>query len=218
MLAHDCRQLRLRRPDYASPTITLARDLLGKLIVRQLAGQRLSGIIVEVEAYLAENDPASHSHRGLNRKNAAMFMDAGTLYVYPIHAKHCLNVVSEPAGIGAAVLIRAIQPWDGLEQMQRLRNTTDYRLVGSGPARLCQALAIDRTHDQQDLITSEEIWIEKAPIAVAAINWQVTASPRIGISQAKDLPYRWFIDGHQCVSGLARFHSQRRHWMFRANA
>jgi len=214
MLARRSTQTRLTPSDFHLPTLDLARSLLGKLLVRQLAGQRLSGIIVEVEAYLAKDDPASHSYRGKNRKNAAMFMQAGTLYVYPIHAKHCLNVVSEPVGVGAAILIRALEPWEGIEQMKLHRGTGDLRSLCTGPARLCQSLAIDREHDQINLCASREIWLEAAPNLTAQKTWQVTASPRIGISAAQSTPYRWFVDGHLCVSGLARLHQQRRHWTF----
>ena len=101
---------------YSQTTVEVARNLLGKVLVRKLDnGEILAGIVVETEAYLPADDPASHSFRGLGRKNASMFEAAGTLYVYPIHAKYCLNVVTEPKGLGAAVLIRALQPIEGLQ-------------------------------------------------------------------------------------------------------
>ena len=174
----------------------------------------MSGIIVETEAYLPMGDPASHSFAGQKRRNVAMFQAPGTLYVYAIHAKYCLNVVTEPAGVGAAVLIRALQPWEGLATMQQHRSTEKLRELCTGPARLCQALAITTAHDQTDLLTSDSIWIETAPQAVANCRWHTTSSPRIGISSAQELLYRYFIDGHDCVSGLAKHHQSKRSWRF----
>lgn len=205
---------RLSANAYSHPTLSFAQQLLGCLFVRQLHGQRLSGIIVETEAYLSQNDPASHSFAGLKKRNAAMYQAAGTLYVYSIHAKYCLNVVTEVAGIGAAVLIRALQPWEGMAMMQLHRGSDKLRDLCTGPARLCQALAITTAENQTDLTTSDSIWIEPPPRCVQETNWNMTASPRIGISTAQDLPYRFFVDGHVCVSGLARLHEQKRNWRF----
>jgi DNA-3-methyladenine glycosylase len=210
---------RLHQDFYLQATTEVARNLLGKAMVRQLdGGETLAGIVVEVEAYLPADDRASHSFRGLGRKNASMFEPAGTLYVYPIHAKFCLNVVTEAKGNGAAVLIRAIQPIQGLTTMHELRglknvNETLTRLT-TGPARLCQALAVDRSLDGADLLSSSSIWFESEPSIVAALPWTARTSARIGISQAVDKPLRWFIDGHQFVSGCARDHSRRRDWCF----
>ena len=111
---------------YSQTTVEVARNLLGKVLVRKLdSGEILAGIVVETEAYLPADDPASHSFRGLGRKNASMFEAAGTLYVYPIHAKYCLNVVTESKGLGAAVLIRALQPIEGLSLMFAHRGLTN---------------------------------------------------------------------------------------------
>lgn len=205
---------RLTHDFYAADTLTLARDLLGKLLVRELDGERLSGIIVETEAYLAAGDPASHSHRGPNRKNAAMFMPAGTLYVYTIHAKYCMNIVTEDADIGAAVLVRALEPYEGIETMRQRRGRESLRDLCGGPARLCHALAIDLALDKVDLTRSPAIWLEAPPAAVKQHDWDVAVSPRIGISSAQEALYRYFIDGHYCVSGLARLHSRKREWLF----
>lgn len=206
--------MRLDASFFSGATVDVAQRLLGKLLVRQLDGRRLSGIIVEVEAYLSENDPASHSHRGPTRRNAAMFQPAGTLYVYTIHARFCLNIVTEQAGAGAAVLVRALEPWEGIDIMQAHRGTGIWRLLCSGPARLCQALAIDTQLDGTDLTRSQDVWLESAPPPVEEIAWQMTASPRIGISSAREVHYRYFIDGHRDVSGLARLHQQPRQWTF----
>lgn len=210
---------RLTAEFYSQSTIDVAQQLLGKVIVRRLDhGETLAGIVVETEAYLSVDDPASHSFRGLGRKNASMFASAGTLYVYPIHAKYCLNVVTEAEGQGAAVLIRAIQPMEGLTRMQENRQLTGIdapqtRLT-TGPARTCQALAVDRCLDGANLITGDKIWFEREPSVVANQPWKHRNSVRIGISQAVEKRLRWFIDGHRFVSGCARDHSRRRDWCF----
>ncbi len=217
---------RLSHRFFAQPTCQVAQQLLGKRLVRMTPeGQRLSGIVVEVEAYLSQADLASHSYRGPSQKNATMFLEPGRLYVYSIHAKHCLNVVTEPAGSGAAVLIRALQPDEGLAEMLRHRGlgfdetraaAVDRRTAmaaTAGPARLCQALDIDRSQDGLDLISSRDVWLETVPGLPAATHI-IRCGPRIGISQAQELPLRYFLDGHYFVSGLARHHSCGRHWSF----
>jgi DNA-3-methyladenine glycosylase len=216
---------RLKRAFFLLPTPELAQNLLGMLLVRRLpCGERISGIIVEVEAYLAESDPASHSWKGKSRKNASMFHPAGTLYVYSIHSRHCLNVVAEDEGIGAAVLIRALEPVEGLVQMAHGRGielpetlleltpTLATRLT-SGPGRLCEALQVDRTLDGENLISSSQIWLEACAVT-GEQSWTMQAGPRIGISRAQEMPLRWFIDGHRFVSGTSRGHSRRRSWRF----
>ncbi len=206
---------RLDHSFYNRDTSVVAQDLLGKVLVRQLDdGPRLAGVIVEVEAYLAINDPASHSFRGRGKSNASMFGPAGTLYVYPIHAKYCLNVVTDGEGAGAAVLIRALQPTDGIDSMLAHRGTASLLRLTTGPARLCQALAIDRKLDGTSLLTSPAIWLEQAPASVVMQEWSARSSPRIGISQEVERPLRWFVDGHRYVSGCARDHSRRRDWSF----
>lgn len=199
---------------YDGDTLSIAQSLLGKLFVRRLHGQRVSGIIVEVEAYLGLADSASHAFRGPNRRNAAMFLPAGTIYVYSIHAKYCLNVVTQTAGIGEAVLVRALEPWEGLNYMRKHRGRDTPRDLCSGPGRLCQALAVGTECDKLNLIESQEVWLEEPPAEVNAQPWSVTSSSRIGISSSQSALYRYFIDGHQCVSGLARLHQQRRSWSF----
>ncbi len=214
----------------------VARRLLGHSLVRKIHGQRLSGIIVEVEAYLSQNDPASHSAIGRKNRNASMFGPAGLLYVYTIHTRHCLNVVTEPEGTGSAVLIRAIEPIEGIQWMSEHRNrpafdqrsshpksitqqsktTSLLRELSSGPGRLCEALQVDLKQDGLDLLTSDQVWIEQPSQAVIDRQWKAVESNRIGISKGVELGLRWFIDGHQLVSGCARQHSQGRHWRFGA--
>jgi len=203
-----------RRSEGLRAGVAVSDTEIAVALVRKLDGQRLSGIIVETEAYLAADDPASHSYRGPNRKNAAMFLPAGTLYVYSIHAKYCMNIVTEDPDTGAAVLVRALEPCEGIATMQQRRGREGLRDLCSGPARLCHALAIDAALDKVDLTTSNAIWLEKPPAAVKQRQWSIAVSPRIGITSAQDALYRYFIDGHYCVSGLARLHSQKREWLF----
>ena len=221
---------RLGTQFFSQTTRQVARQLLGKRLVRITNdGTRLSGLVVEVEAYLPHGDLASHSHRGMSKKNAAMFSEPGRLYVYSIHAKHCLNVVTEAAGQGAAVLIRALEPSEGTQPMLEHRGlfangSIDGSLpaaidlktaiaLTSGPARLCQALGIDRSYDGLNLVTDQRVWLENAP-AITFPSRVITRGPRIGISQSTALPLRWYLDGHHFVSGLARAHPRGRHWNF----
>ena len=185
----DCGE-RLTKDFYAGDTKTVARKLIGKALLRKFEDQWIGGWIVETEAYLAARDPASHSARGQTPSNASMFGPAGTLYVYPIHAKYCLNAVTEAGNVGCAVLIRAIEPVWGIDTMMELRAQHDLRRLTRGPAMLCQALAVDRSHDGLDLPTDEEITIAESKNNHSR---RVIAGKRIGISKAKDRLLR-FVD------------------------
>jgi DNA-3-methyladenine glycosylase len=157
-----------------------------------------------------------------------MFLPAGHWYVYPIHSRHCVNVVTQPHGVGSAVLIRALQSWEGLDAMQENRQLTPRenrtyitasqrtcRELTSGPGRLCQALGIDRRYDGLKICADTGLWIETlSPSALSPRRWKIRSSPRIGIRRSVDLPLRWFIDGNIFVSGLARQHTDGRKWLF----
>jgi len=168
----------------------------------------VGGLIVETEAYLPADDLASHSARGPTRSNRSMFAAAGTLYVYPIHAKHCANIVTEPAGLGAAVLVRGLQPVWGIERMRRRRGQAELRKLTRGPGMICQAMALDRRHDGSD-ITQSPRW--RLARGVDADDFRVIATRRIGIGAEKDADrlLRFFIDGNRFVSGKAGDHSRR---------
>ncbi|MGQ9522648.1 MAG: DNA-3-methyladenine glycosylase [Anaerolineae bacterium] len=193
---------RLPRDFFARDTLQVARNLLGQVLVRVLDGQRLSGRIVEVEAYIGEDDLASHARFGRTERNAAMYGPPGCAYVYQIYGlHHCLNIVTEREGFPAAVLIRALEPLEGLETMRARRGGVPDHLLTSGPARLCQALAIDRALDQADLCTSDAmLFVEDgAPIPDDA----VMAGPRIGVRgdrQARTVPWRFYVAGNPYVS------------------
>jgi DNA-3-methyladenine glycosylase len=128
-----------------------------------------------------------------------MFGPPGHAYVYPIHARYCFNVVTEPAGVASAVLIRAIEPVEGLELMRRRRGREALREVASGPARLCEALAIERPLDGWDLTLGERLWITDGGTRVHRTH-QIACSPRIGVTAAADLPLRFFLQGSPFVS------------------
>ncbi len=185
---------RLRRGFFLRPTLTVARDLLGRTLVRMLDGQRLAGRISEVEAYIGEDDLASHAARGLTPRNRAMYGSGGLTYVYLIYGMHhCLNVVTEEEGFPAAVLIRAIQPLEGLALMESRRPGRPLRSLTDGPAKLCQALAIDRRLDGYDLIAGEALWLEAGAPAPEAL---VRATPRINVggdAQARAVPWRFVV-------------------------
>lgn len=192
----------------------VARELLGCGLAHLVDGEWRGGWIVETEAYRSHGDPASHSSRGPTRSNASMFARAGTLYVYPIHAKYCLNIVTEEAGIGSAVLIRAIEPRWGIASMQEARGTANPRRLTSGPGMICQAMRINRDCDGIDLLRSDDWRL----IAHHDVQSRVIASPRIGIRHAADLPLRFFIDGNRFVSGLAGLHTRPRREQLEASA
>ena len=154
----------------------------------------VGGVVVETEAY-GPDDPASHSFGGPTRRNATMFGPAGRLYVYRSYGIHwCANIVCAAEGVGAAVLLRAVEPTTGVDVMRARRGMDDVRLLASGPGRLTQALGITAAHDHLDL--------SRPPFALdpprAAV--EVVASTRVGITRATDLPWRYSLAGSSFVS------------------
>ncbi len=193
----------LPRSFYDRPVIDVARDLLGKRLLRSSQEGRTAGRIVEVEAYQGPFDPASHAYRGQTRRNASMFGPPGHAYVYSIHAKWCVNVVTEPEGQPMAVLLRAVQPLEGLALMERRRGTKVLRDLTRGPARLCQAYAIDRRLDGWDLTLGRRLWIAETDDAAPAAE-QIIATPRIGVTSAKDSRLRFVIAKSRFASGAQK--------------
>ncbi|GBC86877.1 Putative 3-methyladenine DNA glycosylase [bacterium HR12] len=188
----------LPRSFFDRDVTAVARDLLGRILVRRLAdGRRLAVRLVEVEAY-APDDPASHSYRGPTERNRTMFGPPGRLYVYFTYGMHhCLNVVTGPEGVGAAVLLRAGEPIEGLEAMAERRGTDDPRLLCSGPGRLAQALGLTREHDGADLVLGPEIRLhEGEPVPEA----RVAVTTRVGINHGTERPWRFFVAGDPFVS------------------
>lgn len=182
---------------------TVARALLGKRIVRDLDGQRMAGRIVEVEAYFGLDDPAAHAFAGRTARNAVLFGPPGFAYVYFIYGMYyCLNVSCEPDGQAGCVLIRALEPLEGLDIMARLRklpSAAKPRLLASGPGRLCQALDITRAaHNGLD-VTSPASCLRIEDDGYRPQDIVIT--PRIGIRHAAERPARFFIGGNKFISG-----------------
>lgn len=172
-------------------TIHLAKHLLGKVLVSHIGEHTTAGIIIETEAYL-HNDPSCHAYcNKKTKRNEAMFMKAGTSYVYFIYGMYyCFNVVSGAEDIGEAVLIRALLPIQGIEVMQERRNTQDLHNLCSGPGKLCQAMGINKVHNGISLL-SDTLYI----MDFKQVNeHEIVSTPRIGISKGKDLPYRFYTE------------------------
>ena len=185
---------------YLQDTRDAARNLLGQLLVRTLpTGEVLSSIIVETEAYLT-GDPACHAYRGQTPRNSTMFGPPGHAYVYFTYGLHMmLNFVCAPAGAAEAVLVRALEPIEGIETMRLNRGgILETRQLTNGPGKLAQALALTRTqHDGLDLtLPGSELVV--LPLAVPEFNRVETT--RIGITQGVDLPWRYYIHGNAFVS------------------
>lgn len=186
---------------HRSPRV-VARDLLGRVLIRDTADGRVAGRIVEVEAYDGANDPASHAFRGETARNRVMFGPPGHAYVYFTYGMHhCMNVVTGPAGRASAVLIRALEPVEGLDLMRRRRRGVADERLARGPGCVAQALALTRADDGLDL-TVGPLWI--ADGAPDRCGRRVVRTPRIGIRVAADFPWRYVLAGHPCVSGPRR--------------
>jgi DNA-3-methyladenine glycosylase len=219
---------RLTRASFEGATESVAKWLLGKALVCKQGRSSLGGIIVETEAYLKKGDPASHSFRGQTPRNAAMFLRAGMLYVYSIHAKYCLNVSTENDGEGCAVLIRAIEPVWGRKKMaacrgREIENQRQVVELTNGPAKICQALGMGLIHNGANLsadASSNEanIWVGNVKEITVGPD-QIVASPRIGISKAVDRKLRFFVDRNRFVSGRKSLHTGKADQsFFRINA
>jgi DNA-3-methyladenine glycosylase len=183
----------LKKPFYQRDTCTVAKELLGKKLVRVINGHILAGIIVETEAYGHANDSASHAYRTQTNRNAPMFGQVGCVYVYFVYGNHfCFNIVVKaddaPAG---AVLIRALVPTDGIALMQQHRTKNDLRILTNGPGKLTQALNIHKTHNFVDLTQQGQIFVIDQPAIDAS---KIIQTPRIGISSGKDKYWRFLID------------------------
>lgn len=193
---------RLNRPFFAQDTLSVARGLLGQRLVRMLDGERLSGRIVEVEAYVGEADQACHARCGRTGRNAPMYGSPGHAYVYFVYGMHyCFNVVTEREGFPAAVLVRALEPLEGIEVMRTRRGGRADVELTSGPARLCQALGIDRRFDGVDLCAPDvDLFIEENG---AMPDVAVAAGPRVGVrgdETALVVPWRLYERDNRYVS------------------
>jgi DNA-3-methyladenine glycosylase len=200
----------LPRSFYDRLTLEVARDLIGKVLVHRRQGALTSGVIVEVEGYVGEDDPACHAAPGRTRRNEPLYGPAGHAYVYLNYGIHCLvNVVTESNGSPAAVLIRALDPVDGVSTMRRRRAQTmkgrpavrpsalaTHELC-RGPGNLTMAMGITLADNTVDL-TGDRLFIEDRGVRAGPVMW----GPRVGIRVGTDRPWRAWVAGHPAVSGL----------------
>lgn len=178
---------------YERDTVLVAKDLLGKFLRRTTTeGERLGGMIVEVEAYLPFDDEAAHNYVGKTERNSVLFERAGLAYVHSIHRYHCIDIVTESEGIPGSVLIRAIIPQEGIDLMKLNRNKIDANGLVDGPGKICQALDITRAQNGIDITdpASEIIVIDKD---VKISEKEIMTGPRVGISKATDKLLRFYL-------------------------
>jgi len=189
----------LQRSFYERYTIDVAKDLLSKLLVRRLSdGSYVAGVIVEVEAYRGKDDPASHAYRGLTPRNKVMFGKPGIAYVYFTYGMyHCLNIVTEPEGVPAAVLIRAVEPVFGIDIMMKFRGTKDVRNLTNGPGKLTMAFNITRELNGVDMTKNDVLFVTNYD---KYRDFEIESSPRIGIKVGLDKLWRFYIKGNPYVS------------------
>lgn len=194
---------KLKKSFYRRELISLARDLLGKMLVKSNGREFLAGKIVEVEAYDGDLDEAAHSYGGITKRNEIMFEAGGYLYVYFTYgAHHCCNVVTGKKGQGTAVLIRAVEPVLGLERLiknrfgRKLKNGKELLNLTSGPGKICAAFRIERKHSGTDLMGKEIFILDGEKIKSKDIG----VSKRIGITRSVDLPWRFFIKNNPYLS------------------
>lgn len=191
---------RLRRADMPVDTIELARYLIGKTLVHDMARGRLSGRIVETEAYPV-GDAAAHHFRGMTPRNRSLFLQRGFAYVYFTYGScFMMNVTSEKPGVGAGVLIRALEPLEGIELMARHRGTAQLRYLASGPGRLAAAMRIDKRYDGIDLCSAGPLWLG-TPVKAAG---PIGSNVRIGITREANRAWRFYERGSEYVSGPKR--------------
>lgn len=187
----------LARRSLPTDAAALARYLLGKIVVRQLPEGIVSGIIVETEAYIV-GDAAGHAYRGMTPRTRSLFLERGHAYVYLAYGiSYMLNVSGGKAGIGTGVLIRALEPLDGIPIMQMNRNVATLRDLARGPGRLAEALRIDRRLDGVDLCGEGPLWLARSERKTGVIG----ESKRIGITKDADRILRFYLRGNPFVSG-----------------
>jgi DNA-3-methyladenine glycosylase len=192
--------VKLPRSFYAQSTLQVARKLLGKYLVRNHPDGKTVGKIVETEAYVGPHDLACHAAKGRTARTEVMFGPPGHAYVYFIYGVYyCLNIVTEEVGHASAVLIRALEPVEGIELMQQRRGTQKLHSLASGPGKLCLAMAIDKTLNGVDMCRGNILYVEDR----GEPRPKIVARPRIGVDYAgkwKDKPWRFLIRGSEFVS------------------
>jgi DNA-3-methyladenine glycosylase len=201
----------LPRSFYDRPTLDVARDLLGKVLVHRTRDGLTAGVIVETEAYIGERDPACHAAPGPTRRNEPLYGTPGRAYVYFNYGMHCLfNAVTERRGFPAAVLVRALEPADGEDVMRARRgrpHVASHDLC-RGPGNLARALGITLAENRHDLTRAgargHGLWIEDRGIEIRSVSW----TPRIGIRVGTEHAWRCYVDGSAAVSGRGRSKKQ----------
>ena len=181
--------------------VTVAKNLLGKILISKIGGKTTAGLVVETESYLPDNDSACHGALKKTAKNEVMFGTPGLAYVYPIHAKWCFNAVTAPIGRPSAVLIRAVQPLHGFETMGHRRKKKDFRELCRGPAKLCQAFGIDKNANGIELAPSSNLWFCELSVSSGYESVQIKSTPRIGVTSSKELELRFVISKSVYASG-----------------
>ena len=189
----------LPRSFYARDPVVVARGVLGRLLVHDSPQGCVSGLVVEAEAYRGASDPASHAHRGRTPRNASMYGEPGHAYVYFTYGMHhCLNLVTGGAGKASAVLVRALEPVDGVELMRERRGgVTEFTRLARGPGNVARALGLTRAHDGLDLVVGR-LWL--SDLLPRRGGRRIARGPRIGIRVALDRDWRCFLAGHPCLS------------------
>ncbi len=188
--------MKISRNFFKNTTIEVAKNLLGCVLIHETPHGKVSGVIVETEAYL-HNDPASHSFNGQTKRNSPMFLDAGVAYVYFTYGMHfCFNVVTNKKGIGEAVLVRSVKPLEGIERMKKRRRVSDAKNLCNGPAKLVEAFGITKEMNGDSLISGKlriELPREKGKLKIGS-------SRRIGITRGAEFKRRFFIKGNEYLS------------------
>jgi DNA-3-methyladenine glycosylase len=192
--------IHLTRDFFNRETTIVAKDLLGKIMTVNHSGKILAGKIVEVEAYLGINDPGSHSFRGKTKRNATMFGPAGVSYIYQIYGIYfCYNVTTDCEDVPAAVLIRALEPLNGIEIMKKNRGKEDLKDLLSGPAKLVQAMGITKEMDGTSAVNGPVRFYEKTG-EYREKSFEIVQTTRIGLSQGQDLKLRFYIKDNPYIS------------------
>jgi DNA-3-methyladenine glycosylase len=193
---------KIKKDFYDRNTLEVAREIMGKFLVRKIGNKIISGKIVEAEGYVGPNDLASHASRGKTDRTAPMFGPPGYSYVYLVYGlNYCFNIVTEKEGYPAAILIRALEPSEGIDLIKKNRKTkmSIFNLT-NGPGKLCQALIIDKSLNKFDL-TKNILWIEDRDVKIKPS--EIVAAKRIGIDYAgeyKNKPWRFYLRGNPFVS------------------
>ena len=191
----------LNQKFYQQNSLDVAKNLLGKIVVREIGNHRLTAKVVETEAYAGFDDKASHAHKGKTPRCSIMFGPAGFAYVYLTYGMHhLLNIVTEDVNYPAAVLIRAVEPISGLEIIQENRKNRSYHELTSGPAKFTKAFAIDKNFNGLNITQGRTLWIEDGENIK---NQYIVATSRIGVNYAEecvDWPRRFYVKGNKFVS------------------